>query len=720
MKLKGIGTFEQHIEKIVLGVMMVVLLAVVSLQFLYEPNRVDIGGKTIAPDEVFGQLETDVNRLRAAVDDPNPTLPTITTPNLVDDLQRALAKSTTTRVPTDVAFGPVVSIGGDAAVGPVANGPIMPMTIAEPMTPTAISSWITADPYVLIDNPELEPYLPAEQPFDIVGVTVEATIDGALALQMLREADSGHRPIPATWWRPGVAVMEVVAERQERGLDGQWSASQPVMKIPGAFDLMQAVGMETTPTPLELRDVVQDALSSEEAIARPSYVPQVAGPDWMAPAEAIARNEQFSSMSEVDVLRAKRRLAKQKITRLEGQLQANPQQPQQSTGRTSPDLINPSKGYGGGGRDSTSTSTSNADRARAREEARVANINKQIDQQLDQIKDMEDQLASLGFPVANDDDRTGRPVNITADDEAAKTFLGNEAFRVWAHDLDVVQGAEYRYRLRIKVNNPIYGKEKSLNAAVGDDMNLARQPYAFSPWSSWSEPTMVGQKSYLFLNNADEARRTGGGINLIGGSGARVSAEVFHMYYGHYRRGSITLEPGDMAYTEVRVGDGLYLIDTELVGKDVAYSLLGVNESSKFGQGNIGVRRPPTSRDDVNRDSMILTPDEFVTPRKGPQTQNRPGTRQPEPIEPEELPEGVTKAPAKVAVTLDAMLLDVVQLPIGDAGADGGNPLFYVYFETQGGVVEHRRPDEDRQSAAYEAVRASYQLGKPADTKEDE
>jgi len=717
MKLKGIGTFEQHVEKIVLGVMMVVLLAVVSLQFLYEPNRVEAGGKEIRPQEVFGHLETSVNKLRADVDDPNPSLPSIQTPSLVGELERAMSETSNLRQPQNVAFGPTIPIGGEDVGGPIAAGPIMAMPIQEPMSPTAASSWITVDPYALMDNDELAAYVSARQPYDLVGVSVESTLDGAATMAMLREGDANHRPIPSTWWRTGVAVMEVVAERQELGRDGQWSSAMPVNQIPGAFDLMEAVGMDVEPTPIELREIVQDALDSVDAIARPSYVPQIAGPDWMAPTKAIERNQQFSSMSEVDVVRAKRRLAKQAVQRLEDQLAEGPRD------RTSSQR---DSGGGGlisapGGQRNPNRQNNNAERDAAREAARVASINRQIDKKLDQIQDLEDQLADLGFPVATDDDQNDQLAN--ADEDENSEFLGNESFQFWVHDLDVVPGAVYRYRLRVKVNNPIYGKDKALNAEIGDDLDLARQPYAFSPWSAWTDPVMVGQESYLFLSKADEARRTGGGISLIGGSGASVSAEVYHMYYGHYRRGSITLEPGDMAHTEVRVGDGLYLFDTELVEKDVAYRLAGVIENDKFGRGNVRDRRPAGASPDDPQDMFIVPVDPVG---RGPQqtqtpTNNRNDRRNnPEPVEPEELPEGVTEAPTKVPVTLDAMLLDVVQLPIGESGADGSSPLFYVYFETQGGVVEHRRPDQDRDTPIYEAVRASYQLGQPVDEEEDE
>ena len=49
MKLKGVNQFEQHIEKIVLGVVFLILLGVIALQFVTTPNNIEDGGRSIPP-----------------------------------------------------------------------------------------------------------------------------------------------------------------------------------------------------------------------------------------------------------------------------------------------------------------------------------------------------------------------------------------------------------------------------------------------------------------------------------------------------------------------------------------------------------------------------------------------------------------------------------------------------------------------------------------------
>lgn len=716
MKLKGISTFEQHIEKIVLAVMVVVLLAVVSLQFLTQPNTVDIGGSEIGAHEVFRTLDVEVNKLQAAVNEPSPSLPDIETPSLVEELDRVLNDNADLRLDAEIAFGKGPSIGGED-IGPIASGPIMAMTVPEPTVPTAYSVYVTADPYAVEENPSLAAYLPEQQPLDTVGVSIETMLDGAATQSLLREGDSGHRPIPAQWWRPGVAVIEVIAERQEMGLDGQWSSATPVARFPGAFDVLADRGVEGKPTALELRELASAAESAAEAIVRPGYIPQIAGPEWLPPMDAIERDEQYANMSEVDLLRAKRRSYKDAIVRLEKQLTERP-----GGGNVRDPGRDPGgKRSGGGGGlvgPSGNQPRTNPDAERRKEERRVLSLQRQIDQKNEQIVEIEQKLSDLGFPVTSADNQPAVNEPSTEAD-LERFFLGNPEYRVWVHDLDVVPGAVYRYRMRVKVNNPIYGKERALNPAL-DDMKLADEPYALSGWSPWSERVMVGRQSYLFLSSADEARRTGGGIAVISGDSARVSAEVYHMYYGHYRRGSMTLMPGDMAATDVRVPEDLYLFDTALVTKDVAHSLLGVTEDSRFGRigsrPSVDPRRSNDPFDNPPRD-IFIQPDPGGSKTGSVPDRDR-GTPAPAPEDPIELPEGVTVAPTRISVQMDAVLLEVVRLPITEG--DGSKPLYHVYFETEGGQVEYRRPDHDRGTEAYELVRASYLLGRTTTEAEEE
>ena len=84
MKLKGVNPIEQHIEKIVLAIVLVILLAVLSMQFVLRPNDVDVGNRTVSPDQVYTVLESQANQLKSQISDLNPQLPELKSVDLVE------------------------------------------------------------------------------------------------------------------------------------------------------------------------------------------------------------------------------------------------------------------------------------------------------------------------------------------------------------------------------------------------------------------------------------------------------------------------------------------------------------------------------------------------------------------------------------------------------------------------------------------------------------
>lgn len=725
MKLKGISMIEQHVEKIVLAVMVLVLLGVLSMQFLYQPNMIEIGGRKVPPQAVLGELRKDVDRLKFDLEDPNPSLPEVATPNLLERYQQATSRGSAVPGELGVAFGPAPRIGGNVDIGPISDGPIMAMTVPAPINVLANSQWVAVDPYALEDNPDLRAYVPDEQPYDIVGVSVAGKIDGKALQDLLRSGDGTHRPINSSWIRSGVAVLEVQAERQKFDpVSGSWSAPEAVERFPGAFDLMKDVKGDVTPT--GLRDLVAQAEKAVEAIVRPEYVPAIAGPEWLEPEKARERDEQLVNMSDVDLLRHLRRRTLQRIEQNRKRLEETPGSGGTS-GARSPDLIPPSatpqKGGGpgiinpGGGRGSQPDQRQ-LERQRQNEERRRAQIQKTIDDLQKEVERIEQELADRGFPVAGTE-----TTDVSQPDQAEAEpgyLLGNENYRIWVHDLNVEPGAVYRYRLRVKVNNPIFGKERLLDAAAGDDLGLAKQPFAYSDWSAWSDDVIVGKDTYIFLTNGNESKSVRGDVlSTVGSTSAKVSAEVYHMYYGHYRRGTATLTPGDSVHTEVRVPDKLYLFDTEVVSREDAYRLAGiVPKDRRPGFANFPPSTPmqgpsgrmPGQSDPAGRDPFLV-PSEFVPPPGA----GRPGVPpQTPPEEDAPLPEGVTEAPNRIAVSSGAVLLDVVELPVEvPGGAVRGRPMVYAYFMDENGEVAYRRVDVDTQSREYELVRASYRAGEP-------
>ena len=65
MTTKGITIWEQHAEKIVLGIAAVAAIGLAAKQFIGEPNAVSTPAGTISPAEIDGRLQSEAERYLA-------------------------------------------------------------------------------------------------------------------------------------------------------------------------------------------------------------------------------------------------------------------------------------------------------------------------------------------------------------------------------------------------------------------------------------------------------------------------------------------------------------------------------------------------------------------------------------------------------------------------------------------------------------------------------
>lgn len=71
-----------------------------------------------------------------------------------------------------------------------------------------------------------------------------------------------------------------------------------------------------------------------------------------------------------------------------------------------------------------------------------------------------------------------------------------DKIELWAYDLTAKPGTQYRYRMRLAVVNPLFGK-----SLAGEQTAMAKQAQLLSPWSQWTEIETLRQR-YIFLVNA--------------------------------------------------------------------------------------------------------------------------------------------------------------------------------------------------------------------------
>lgn len=548
MKLKGVNPIEQHIEKIVLLLVLVLLLGVLAMQFVLRPNDIEVTStRSVSPDKVYSVLEDQANTINSQLSDLDPSLPQLKQVDLVSRYNSAFENATGGSVKLSSALGRGVDIaqasGTRIVISTTQEGPVGALMVPVTSTPIAASQWATLDPYAAVQVPAYLNYVPAAQPFDFASVTIESTFGG-------KELQSALSGIPRRFWSAtGVAILGFEVERQERLADGTWSESSAIETPPhtpmptGA--IVEGAGL------LELTEVVATAARVVDEVARPRFPPTIAGGEWSPPSERVVSTD--SSESTV-ISRLQRRLdrTKAELDRLLNVPAGGP----------------PSGGGGKTDNRDPRQSPSGPDSDRNRE--RIEKLRKEI-------TDLEKQLKDLGVQVED----ARRPTRAQTSRTDQVSVLEMDSVDLWAHDLGVVPGTTYRYRTRVVVNNPLFRKNNELDPDDADQQALAREPFARGDWSGWSNDVVVGAAEYFFIANAEA-----GGI--VADSDAKATIEIYKMFYGHYRKSTLSVSPGDELATMVRMSGNLLQFDTgvlEVADAIKAVDALGAKDSSALPAG---------------------------------------------------------------------------------------------------------------------------------------
>lgn len=723
MKLKGINPVEQHVERIVLGVVAVVFLAALAMQFVLTPNQVEVSaGRSVGPEAVLTTLDAEAGRVLGQVQDPSPVLPTFETPALAERLEAGLDEPVLAR---DYAAAPL-GRGVEFDVGDVGaqGGPVVALAVPEPAPALAAGYWATVDPYFVREHPQVARFVPAQQPYDTPGVSIEAAVPVEPLLAALREAPEGRRPIPRGWWSAGIEILDVQAQRQRLQPDGSWGPPEPVgrpswmptvqsrLRDQGPAQPGQSAGAPTHEiTPATLTEMVSLSRTEPWLTGQPAYLRTIAGLPWVPPSRVSERNDRILAREEAERLRQEIAGIEERIADLQGR-GGGPGR--QGTPPTNPRNVNPPPGGpagntpGGGGRQTT-------------QRDQPSRVERSIERLQAEITELETELAALDL---GEDDQAGRrgtggqstfnpitprgidpvpsPAGMRPSDPGPGGFGGRsiastgrgeglltqDEARVWTHDLEVTPGAEYRYRVRIGVNNPLFGRAKLLGSEDPELLAEAEEPLAYSPWSAWSEPIEVDRRSYYFVTGATDRGQ-------IGRTTASATIELYQMYYGYYRRATESVEPGDPLEADFPVPDGLYTFDLDRIDPAAVAEYLMPQDATRR-----AARRPGSPMGPVG---LPVDPQDETLPAGEP-------------------PVGVSALETRLDLGLESVLLDIAVRPsdldenLGVA-RDGITEVFF--FDPLQGIVV-RRPDRDTQQERYRRVSLSAKAGQSADLRAPE
>ena len=605
MKLKGIPTIEQHIEKIVLGVFVVFAMAMLVLQLLREPNAVELqGGKKVTPATASEAVSDFARQVNSQLE--SQTTPAIPrTPGLEQEFVKLLSQ------PGGESTMRLVERWGAESDNVIVKTPSDGTVSGESMysepvapAPTGLVAHVyegTIDPVEPLRYPELAKVLPAQQPFDARFVSVEGAFDAAALREMLKGEESGRDPLPSSWWTGRTEIFDVELVRERLQDDGSFGEEQVIAPLPGRFSMRERI-RDPKQAPKDLTEMLDSERTNRETIRRPGFYSMIAGTAWTRPSKAAAAGAAQVRPARVDQLLREIENVDREIKRRNDQL--NPPAP--ATPPAPGPGGRPGSGGGGGGGSDRDGAPPPRDEARAdggsrgiawpeipttwlaqagrggpgggptpederatREERRRKVLEDDITRFQTQRDRAVKELETLGY---NDKGERSTGSATSTDPNSSSTTLEPTlsvldqtatSISVWAHDISAKAGETYRYKMRVWVTNPFFGNGTALSEA---QRPLAATAGLKSADSDWSEPVKIAPATQFFVTSAREGGAVAGGV---GRSDASADVEVYEFFYGYWRRGTGKLDPGDQVRASIELPE-LPLYSVKLDDKGVA------------------------------------------------------------------------------------------------------------------------------------------------------
>ena len=599
MKLKGINPFEQHIEKLVFGLMLAFALGMLVLQFTGS-NTIDLEGKEVRPEQVPDTLTDKAQGVKSRlestrVDDSISQYEKI---DIKSDFERQKREGIVVADATTFRLGEsefVDSAGTlDGPIAPPEDARYATFEPAQPMNALAYAFDGTIDPIVvqqvIAEDPAAAEFFPDQQPFDKRAASVSVTLSASdirSALAAIPD-DPQEIRIRDSWWRDDLMILATELEREEMLADGTWGNATTVPTLPGRIDLRSQFQSSDFMARM-LPNLLSDAESNQLEIRRPDYYPMISGNNWIWPEAGLAI---YAEDADNDTAKRDRLIREwnfnnaeiERLTRLIENLRSggsapagrpgqdrdaeddeaeddregrNPRDGAPNDGRDPRDQRRDREGRasadwpaipdswqaqgmggrGGGGRDQGQDDE--ADRQRRAEERRrrnIANAEEKISR-LEARNDEIEEVLEEEYGINPEGQSLTDPfAQVFQEDVLALTAEECDEVTLWSHDISAEPGKTYRYRMRAWLTNPFYGKASSL----GDDQKeFATNPATATPYSDWTSPVTIDLDAYFFVVAAQQAQYEG----IV--SRPRATAELFEYHYGYWRRASVRLSPGD-------------------------------------------------------------------------------------------------------------------------------------------------------------------------------
>lgn len=696
MKLKGINPFEQHVDKVVLGLAGVAFLGVLGIQFLTSPNEVKVGSASLPPENAFQPAEEAAKQLDAQMRSESPALPDVPGQK---DYARLMADRLAAGIAPRPAIKPLgtsIAFAAGAATQAIPTDLVLgELAMPAPIDVVAATHRAAIDPIDKVGIPGLAALLPTAQPYDKATVSIQGKFDGT-ALKRLFETDPDaegpQSALPLGWWRDGVEVIAVEVERERLQSDGSWGETSVLPPMPGRVNLLPT--WEQVKSADQATQSVITARAESSRVLRPSFYRIIAGPKWVEPMTAVAMVEKGADQTQIERLKAELKKLDEEIPALQQQVDAMPKDerpavrpPQEGAPAVGGGRRGGMAGGGQGGRAAPPPKGNDANKPKPRWA-----LEEQLRGKQGRRKIVVSKLKAAGVDV----EVAPQPGVVEPAALVEAPLLDNMNVKFWAHDLTTQAGATYRYRTRMVLNNPVFGRALFLK---DDQKAMAEHALTRGAWSDWSEEVAVDPDQAFFVTSA-----TPQGDASLGQGIAKATAEVFKFYYGAYRRAAVGLEPGDMIALDMKLPAGLLIYDESKLPaarpEDVSTTRNDARDDPRAFPGNPGGGRRMGAPGGPGGAALPPPPPESAS---GAFAGLPPGDGKP--------------GPEKIAFSSELVLLGVAA---GAAPETGGTEAM---FRKADGLVIARLPEVERQSQAYRrfdaSARAAEDAAKPKSEQKD-
>ena len=575
MKMKNVNFIEQHIEKMVLAV--TVLFFLVALWFFVLNSfsleiRSRDGQKQVSVMEVETEIRKVAKRLEAALKDENSPLEV----HAIQPYAQQFADRQIQQVIEHQAYQMALGESGvtlsDLEVGSeihqqyLVGLPPAPqqlkakygqavLLVADRML-EVIRQRFADDAHERAGTPrqavgQYAALVAPAPPRDVGYVSVEAEFDMRLWVDQLQSAPQANR-VPEGWWRSRQLLTDVLLERQSRDpATGQWTDETVVAPLPDAlsFRHMHDQAFDWPREGIFIFDRLDDQIRpAQNEITRPRFVPITESPVWLPPGEARDDLTPRQQRDLHDILNAIESLEKRRSS-VKQRLETRKPKP---TATVSPRKLDEIK--------------------------KLEEQLEEIESKLEKKQAERDELLGVehirkpGLPGPPGDRRIDPISRIPPrgrglpDNEEDKPF----EIRVWAHDPTVEPGMTYRYRLRVRVMNPLF-RQQRLDAEQKKE-NFNRLALDSLP-TAWSQPVSIEPQLQFFVVDADRKIR-------------QATIEVYRMFNGQRRVETFNVGPGDTLGSTVNWQfDGA----PRPVDMQIDALVVDVNTSVRSGLGNNAV-----------------------------------------------------------------------------------------------------------------------------------